>query len=131
MINPISTSVSGLLAAGKKAAVTASNIANASTSGSLDPQSPDQPYAALTSVDKSTAGGGVETVVLPRQPAFVPSYAPDSPFANEKGLVGVPNINIEEEMSRLLLAEQAYAANAKVIRAEQRLHDSLMDALDK
>lgn len=131
MINTISTSVSGLMAAGKKMSVAANNIANVSTVGSLDPSAPEQPYHALTTVDQSTAGGGVQTVSLERNPPFFPIYSPDSPFADAEGLVGAPNVNLDEELTKTILAKQSYTANAKVIGTSQRMHESLMDAIDQ
>lgn len=131
MINPISTSVSGLLAASKKLSDAASNIANASTAGSLDETSPNQPYSAVSTVTESVADGGVSATSVPRTPAYVPSFSPDSPFANEQGMVGVPNVNLDEELITMKVAEQAYKANAQVIKTTSEMQDELLNALDK
>ncbi|MFA7277243.1 MAG: flagellar basal body rod C-terminal domain-containing protein [Pseudobdellovibrionaceae bacterium] len=131
MINPISTAVSGLTAASRKLAVATENIVNASSVGSLDPNSPNQAYAAQTTLAKSVGGGGVQTVTLTREPPFVPSFQPDSPFANEDGLVNAPNVNLDEELVNTKLAEQAYKANAQVIRTTSDMQDVLVRALDQ
>ena len=130
MINPISLGVCGLLAASKKAAVAAENIANASTTGRLDGTNPNA-YQAASVVTESISGGGVQAVAVPRTPAFVPSFEPDNPFANSDGLVAAPNVNIDEELINLKVAEQAYKANAQSIRAGREMHDTLLDAVNK
>lgn len=123
MINPLSTSVSGLMAAARKATVAASNIANADVIGSTDLNSPDQAYSARVTQDTSTAGGGVQTSVLPRNSPFVPSYSPDSPLADAQGMVNAPNVNLDEELITLKQAENAYKANSLVSKLTKELLD--------
>ena len=131
MINPLSLGLSGLMAASKKAQVSSTNIANASTTGSLDASKGPKPYEAQQTVTTSVAGGGVSAASVSRQPGFVPSYEPDSPFADESGMVGAPNVNLEEEMINLKVAEQAYKANAQTIRVAKDMSEELLNALDK
>ena len=130
MINPLSTSLSGLMAASKKAAVTAENIANADITGSTDQSSPNQAYAAKTTQNVSTASGGVKAVILNRNPAFVPSYEPDSPFANAEGIVNSPNVNLDEELMNMKVAEQSYKANVTALKAGLQMQDTLQEMLD-
>lgn len=130
MINPLSVPLSGLMSASKKANVAASNIANADATGSTDPNSPDQTYKAQVTQDISVAGGGVRTIALDRTPAFVPSYEPDSPFANAEGLVNSPNVSLDEELVNLKLAENAYKANITALKAGISMQETLQDALD-
>ncbi len=130
MINPISTSLSGLLASSKKVAVAASNIANADVVGSTDPNSPDQAYAAQVTQDTTTADGGVRTVSLNRNPPFVPSYEPDSPFADSEGMVNAPNVNLDEELINTKIAEHAYQANLMALKTGVEMQNTLRDALD-
>ena len=119
------------MAASKKAQVSSNNIANASTTGSLDPSKGPKPYEAQQTVTTSVAGGGVSAASVSRQPGFVPSYEPDSPFADESSMVGAPNVNLEEEMINLKVAEQAYKANAQTIRVAKDMSEELLNALDK
>lgn len=131
MINPLSISVSGLAATSKKAADAASNIVNAGSTGSLDATSPNQPYQAVDTVTEAVGGGGVKAISVPRNPASVASYSPDSRYANEEGMVAVPNVNQDEELLTLKIAEQAYKANAQVIKTTRDMHDELLQAFDK
>lgn len=131
MINTISIGLTGLVASSKKANVAAGNIANASTVGSIDSSSPFQAYSAQTTQDVTLGdNGGVQTIVLNRNPPFVPSFDPDSPFANEQGLVNAPNVNVDEEMITLKQSEMSYKANVETIRVGKEMQDSLFDALD-
>jgi flagellar basal-body rod protein FlgC len=131
MINPLSTSISGLQAASKKIAVAASNVANADVVGSTDANSPNQAYSAKTTQDISSAGGGVQTVVLNRNPPFVPSFEPDSPFANSEGMVNAPNVNLDEELVTSKMAENSYKANLTALKTGLEMQDTLRKALDE
>ncbi len=131
MINPLSISVSGLAAASKKAADAASNLVNAGSTGSLDKMSPNQPYQAVDTVTEAVTGGGVKATSVARNPAFVESYSPDSRYANEEGMVGAPNVNLDEELLTMKIAEQAYKANAQAIKTTRDMHDELLRAFDK
>ncbi len=130
MINPLSTSLSGLMAASKKASVAAENIANSDVTGATDPANSHQAYAAKTTQTVTTAGGGVNTVILNRTPAFIPSYEPDSPFADGKGLVNAPNVNLDEELITTKMAENSYKANLTALKAGLEMQDTLQKALD-
>ncbi len=130
MINPISTSLSGLMAASKKAEVVSSNIANADSVGSTDSKASSQAYAAKVTRDVSTGDGGVRTEVLTRNPPFVPSYSPDSPLADSSGMVNAPNVNPDEELLTLQQAKTAYQSNAMVIRTSLKMQDTLHKAFD-
>ena len=44
-------------------------------------------------------------------------YEPDNPYANDKGFVEYPNVNLSAEMVNLLSAQRAYEANIAVITA--------------
>lgn len=129
MIDAIRTALSGLVAAGTKAATAASNIANAHTTGAVS--GGKAPYTPVDAVNTATEGGGVQANVVPRRPAFVPSYDPSSPFADAQGLIGAPNVSYEQEIVSLKQAELSYKANIKVIETATELQDELIDAFDE
>lgn len=135
MINAIQIALSGMLAASKKTEAVASNIANQQTVGSLN--DPDNaPYTPLTVQQDSLKGTdghglGVKADFAPKNPAFVPAYDPDSPFANEEGVIGVPNVDMAEEAVNLDIAKAAYKANAAVIRTATDMDDALLKIFDK
>ncbi len=131
MIGAISNALSGLLAASKRVEASASNIANASSAGSLDPTSPNQPYSALTTIQKTDGTGGVTATNVPKQPGFVNAFAPDSPFANTDGYVGAPNVDLAEEAVNLKLAEITYKANIATIKTADEMSHALDNLFDK
>jgi flagellar basal-body rod protein FlgC len=130
MINPLSVPISGLMSSSKKANVAASNIVNADVTGSTDVKSSNQAYKPQDTLDVSVTGGGVKTVSLDRNPSFIPSYEPNSPFADSEGLVNSPNVNLDEELINLKIAENAYKANITALKAGISMQDTLQEALD-
>lgn len=135
MINTIQIALSGMQAAAKQTGAAASNIANQQTVGSLD--DPDNaPYTPLTVQQGSLKGTdgqgfGVKADFAPKNPAFVPAYDPDSPFANEEGVIGVPNVDMAEEAVNLTIARASYKAGAAVIRTASDMDDALLSIFDK
>lgn len=135
MINALNSAVSGIIAQSTKISAGALNIANADVVGSLDPNSLNQPYQAIdvniTSSSQNGLNGGVKATVLPRQPGAIISYSPDSPFADKNGSIGVPNVNISEELVNNLQATQAYKASLQIIPIVKDLGEELLNAVNK
>lgn len=130
MMNTIQNVLSGLVASSKKIEANASNIANADTAGSLE-EGKQAPYAPVDIVDTTTANGGVKSEAIPRPSPFVPSYEPDSPFADDEGIIGMPNVNLDEELTGSLVAKNSYQANLSVFKTVQEMQDTLLDAIDR
>lgn len=131
MLGSISTALSGLLASSKRVEASASNIANVSTGGALDPKDGQQAYTPLDVAQETTGTGGVKADFIPRDPAFVPAFDPDSPFANEDGFIATPNVSLTEEIVNLNLAEITYKANVSVIKTSTEMSDELFRAFDE
>lgn len=131
MIGAISTALTGLAASSKKVEASASNIANMGSAGSLDPASPSQPYQALTTVQTANAAGGTSAVNIPKKPGFVNAYAPDLPFANARGMVGLPNVDLAEEAVNLKIAELSYKANISVLQTADEMSKELNRLFDE
>lgn len=130
MINTISIALSGLNAATNKLNATASNIANITTAGSLDDPS-KAPYDALTTNQTASENGGVNSEVVSAGRPFVPTFAPDSPFANSEGLIGSPNVNLTKEAVNLSLAEITYKANIGTLKTAEEMSDELLNIFDE
>ena len=132
MVDAISTALSGLQAASKQVEASASNIANITTAGSLDPDSGlSAPYEAQITVQESLEQGGVKSQIIPKNPGIVERFAPSSPFVNEEGLIGAPNVNLTEEIVTLKLAETAYKANITTLKAVSEINDALLNIFDE
>ena len=130
MINAISIALSGLTASVKRVEASASNIANVSTTGALNPADGPAPYTPLTTTQKSVDGGGVRAEIVTTEPAFTPAFSPNSPFANADGLIAAPNIDLATEAVNLKLAELTYKANLQTIRTAEEMSDELLSTFD-
>jgi flagellar basal-body rod protein FlgC len=132
MINAMNIAVSGLITSGLKMAVTANNIANANTTGQIEPAEPaDAPYAAQSVKSESVPGGAVKGQVVQRDPPFVPAFDPNSPFADEQGIIGAPNVSLDQELVHLKVAENNYNANAQTLSVTKELQETLLQALNE
>lgn len=132
MVDSVSISVSALRANAIKAGVAANNIAGASAVGPATPND-DGPsaYTPQDVVMVSDGLGGVTATVQNRDPATVPAYDPNSPYADDTGMVAVPNVDLASEMVDLTLAKTAYAASLKALQMVQEMDDALFKAVDK
>ncbi|MBI1302089.1 MAG: flagellar biosynthesis protein FlgC [Alphaproteobacteria bacterium] len=129
MVGAINIGISGLQAALTRLNASAANIANFSTVGSLN--DPDNaPYTPRVTY-QTQGNGGVLANTVSRDPAFVPAFDADSPFADENGLIGVPNIDLTSEIVNLKLAELSYKANVQTIEASSNLFEELLDTFDE
>jgi flagellar basal body rod protein FlgC len=98
--------LSGLNASSYRVANAANNIANAET----------EDFQAKDVVTNTLSSGGVEAVRVDR---------PISPFAP------LPNVDLSEELINVQRAAQAYEAGATVLKIENSLHDTLIEAFDE
>ena len=145
-MSTLSIATSGLSAASLRLDVTASNIANALTTGPLpasggsnasggtgnsNNNSNFSAYVPLqvNQVDQTSGStpGGTAATVSTVSPSFVPQYDPNSPFANQDGLIAAPNVDLASQFVQLLTAKYTFAANAKVIQAYDNTTKSLLD----
>ena len=131
MLSAISTALSGLTAASKRVETASENIANLSSAGALNPADGPLPYETQLTVQKTSETGGALAESIPKNPGFIESYAPDSPFANEDGLIGVPNTNLAEEAVNMKLAEITYKANLKTLETTSDMTEELFRTLDR
>lgn len=135
MMNAINIALSGLAAAGKKVAAAASNIANIQTVGSVE-EGEQAPYTPIgtqqtTVTDSHGNGLGVQSNFVESDRPFVPTFVPSSIFANEDGIIGVPNINLAEEAVNLTLAELSYKAGIETIKVAEEMSDELLSIVDE
>jgi flagellar basal-body rod protein FlgC len=116
-----SIALSGLSVQFDRVGTAASNLANQSSAGALPGASGPAAYQAQT-VDLSSApGGGVTATNRPSSPAVLAQYDPTAPYANAQGLVGVPNVNVDREVTTLADASNAYRANLAAFKTADQL----------
>ena len=125
--------LSGLNAASLRLQVSASNVANAGSTGALPnangtvPAGSPQAYAPLEVVQSASVGGGVQTSVTTVTPSTTAVFDPQASFANQDGLVAAPNVDLASEFVGQLLASYSFAANAAVLKADDRNTKALID----
>jgi flagellar basal-body rod protein FlgC len=134
MMSNISTiALSGMNAATRRLDVSASNVANVMTTGALPdadgtvPAGAPQAYDPLELVQTASAGGGVQTSVTTAKPSTIAVSDPQAPFANQNGLVAAPNVDLAQELVGQMLASYSFAANATVMKADNRMTETLLD----
>lgn len=134
-MSSISTiALSGMNAATRRLDVSANNVANVGTTGALPvdgtvPSGMPQAYTPLQVVQSESATGGTETSVTAVTPPTVATADPSAPFANQDGLVAAPNVDLAQEMISQLVAKYSFAANAKVMAADDRMTKTLIDTM--
>ncbi|MFJ4037729.1 flagellar basal body rod protein FlgC [Microbacterium sp. NPDC090007] len=71
------------------------------------------PGVYVTGVQQSTAEGRLV-------------YEPDHPYADDKGYVQYPNVDLGEQMSMLILAQRGYQANAAVVDRAKTTYEAAL-----
>lgn len=116
-------SSSALSAQSQRLNVSASNMANADSVAGPD----GDPYRAKQVVFQVNAPagqeiGGVRVTEVVDDPApFRMEYQPGHPFADEKGYVRMPNVNVVGEMINTISASRSYQANVEVMNTAKSL----------
>ncbi|MGZ3290790.1 MAG: flagellar basal body rod protein FlgC [Xanthobacteraceae bacterium] len=133
-MSSISTiALSGMNAAARRLEVSASNVANVTSTGALPnadgtaPAGAPRAYAPLELVQTASADGGTQTAVTTASPSTTAVYDPQAPFANQDGLVAAPNVDLAQEMIGQLIASYTFAANATVMKADDRMTGALLN----
>lgn len=72
-------------------------------------------------------GGGTQVLgVALSSPDGVEEYEPNNPLADKQGMVRVANVNLGDQMSDMMMAQQGYEANlATISQAEQAYQAAL------
>jgi flagellar basal-body rod protein FlgC len=72
-------------------------------------------------------GGGTSATATNVSPSAVAKYDPSAPYADGRGMVASPNVDLANELVQVLIARFTYAANAQVIRADAQMGAMLFD----
>jgi flagellar basal-body rod protein FlgC len=93
----------------------------------------DQPAFQARRIVAQSAGDGINgqgvrvAGVVFGDPAGRTVYDPNNPLADEQGLVKMPDINMSDEMTSLIIAQRAYQAN---VTAFERARDGYLRELE-
>lgn len=119
---------SGLNAANKRAEAVARNIVNARTTGALPGEEGPAVYAPLEVQLAAQATGGVTATLAPSSRAALLAYDPSASFADARGYVAAPDVDLVRETVELAMASYEVAANIAVIRTADQMTKSVLDA---
>ena len=124
-----SISLSGMQAAATRLEASASNIANASSSGALPTASGNtNAYAPVTVKQSDVKGGGVSARIVNAADPYIPAYDPTSPDANAEGMVASPNVDMASELVNVMTARISYEASTKTITVANDMLKTTLDA---
>lgn len=139
MVDAISIALSGLRAQSQRLGVAATNIANVSTSGPVPedgvtpPPGAPKVYIPLevqqSSLVAGEEGAGTTTSVSERDPGYTVIYDPNSVFANDEGLIAVPEVDLASEIVDMLLAKNIFKANLATIWTAEEMQDEALDLI--
>ena len=89
------------------------NIANVNTVRPAGEPAFQARYVLAQSVETGGTGAGVAVQGIATGPAEGRlTYQPDSPLADENGYVRLPDIDLGEQMTSMIMAQRGYQANA-------------------
>lgn len=135
LFSTMEISSSGLNAQRTRMKIISSNIANINTTrtpeggpyrrrevifGALPPQKSFMEELQAQEKDQGTRAVKVLGVVEDSRPPKM-KYDPSHPDANEEGYVALPNVDITEEMTNLMVSKRSYEANLAAINATKNL----------
>ncbi|MFH1157502.1 MAG: flagellar basal body rod C-terminal domain-containing protein [Pseudomonadota bacterium] len=136
MVDAVSIALSGLMAQSQRLAASASNIANAGTTGVLPTgESPASTVYRPLSVSTialtagTGMGGGVRAEVTSDPDGYSPVYDPSSVYANNEGLVAAPNVDLTREIVNLIEIKSLFKANLSVIKTYDKMMGELLDTI--
>jgi flagellar basal-body rod protein FlgC len=133
-ISGVENSTAALDAEQTRLDVISQNIANAHTTHGVDGKPYQRQVVVFQSALQQAINGDGSMQLPPLQVARVEKdtsppiqiYDPGNPDADSKGLVSLPNVNINEEMADLMSASRAYEANLAVVK---NAHSMAMETL--
>jgi flagellar basal-body rod protein FlgC len=106
------------------------NVANINTIGPADSEAFRERFVVAQSATGGPEGANAGVFVAGVQFGSGEGrlvYQPDHPFADEQGMVRVPDIDLATQMTNLIIAQRAYQANVTVF---ERARDAYLRALE-
>ncbi len=133
MFEALDISTTGLVAQHTRLNVISDNIANAETI--LNAKGEYEPYrrrAAILAAGDAMTGdpAGVSVVEIELdQSDLKMRYEPGSPWADEAGYVGYPNVSVVVEQMNALEAARSYEANISAIEASKAMINAALQII--
>lgn len=127
MFTSIDTAATGLTAHRRWIDAIANNIANANTVRGTDEAAFRTQYvrARALPTDANGIGHGVTTTVQNAgDPNGVVTYDPENPVADAEGYVRRPDIDMNQQMGDLILAQRAFQMNSQMVSRAKEVYES-------
>lgn len=128
---------SGMRASQARLTASASNVANASNTGTIPAPATFGPigktteenilYRPLRTEQTTLPHGGVTTRNAPIDQPYTLRYQPDSLSADTYGMVAAPRIDLTQEATEQLASIKDFKANAKVLETANTLNRSTLE----
>jgi flagellar basal-body rod protein FlgC len=88
------------------------NVANVNTVRPFDQTAFQARYVVAQSMENGGTGTGVAVGgIALSDPLGRVVYDPDNPLANERGLVRLPDVDLGEQLTTMIMAQRGYQAN--------------------
>jgi flagellar basal-body rod protein FlgC len=120
------TANSGLVVYRKWLDAVSDNIANMNDVRATSDTAFQARYVLAEAADYGSAGGVRVAGAAFGDPAGRVTYQPDHPLADAEGNVRIPDIDLGDQMTQLIMAQRGYQANLAVV---QRAQDAYSAAL--
>jgi flagellar basal-body rod protein FlgC len=110
----------------------ADNIANANTVRPAGEEAFAARYIVAEAIDYGNAAApGVGNGARVNRVAWGPTegrlvHAPDHPFADADGMIRLPDIDMNEQMTSLIVAQRGYQANISVVERARNAYESAL-----
>jgi flagellar basal-body rod protein FlgC len=117
---------SGLLATRKWLDAVSDNIANMNNVSRTDERAFQARMVVAQAEQYGNAGGVRVAGAMFGDPQGRVVYQPDHPLADELGNVRVPDIDLGDQMTQLMIAQRGYQANLSVVKHAQDAYTSAL-----
>jgi flagellar basal-body rod protein FlgC len=117
---------SGLLATRKWLDAVSDNIANINDVSRTSDKAFQARMVVAQAEQYGNAGGVRVTGAMLGDPQGRVVYQPDHPLADELGYVRVPDIDLGDQMTQLMIAQRGYQANLSVVKHAQDAYTSAL-----
>ncbi len=104
------------------------NIANVNTARPTSQQAFQTRYVVAQSVEGGEVGQGVQVGgIALSSGAGKLVYDPTNPLADSKGLVRMPDVDLGEQMTTMIMAQRGYEANIAVVDRAKEAYQAALD----
>ena len=126
--SPVDIAVSGLRAETLRMNVISNNIANADTVTTETGEPYRRQEVIFSTLMDQLSGVEIGKIVADSS-EFKEVYRPNHPFADSRGYLRMPNVELPVEMMQLVHASRAYEANAAVLKRYQDTVNTTLELL--